>query len=85
MKRKVSFYLGLKAFNITLHNVDLILNNKYLYHMDKMNTGKRITLDISKFKNENKKSLHPYRRPKTIEMRSKEGVIKFSVGTLDMD
>lgn len=85
MKRKVSFYLGLKAFNITLHNVDLILNNRYLYHLDKMDTGKKITLDISKFKNENGNSLHAYRRPKTIELRSKEGIVKIGVGTLVMD
>ena len=82
MKRKISIFINIGKFNVTLHNVDLILNNKFFYHIDKLDTGKRILIDTTKFKNVRGNHFPFFRRPKTIEVRAKEGIIK--IGTSEI-
>ena len=85
MKRNISFFVDLKRFKITMHNVDLILNKHWVYHVEKLNTGKKTTLSTASFKDKDGNPFPFYKRPKLMELRSKEGSIKFGVSDVIYD
>jgi len=85
MKRKISFYVDIKTFKVTMHDVDLILNKYWVYHVRKLNTGKKTTISTSSFKDKDGNPFPFYKRPKLMELRSKEGSIKIGVSDVIYD
>jgi hypothetical protein len=82
MPRNISFSVDVSVFKLTLHNVEIILNDRWHTYLDKVNTGSIVTISIDKFKDSDGDSFPSYKRPSIIEIKAKEGSFKIDMSEI---